>query len=48
MGSDIATRAGFPGVSDYAATKAGLVGFTKCAVCDLAPRNITISVEQSP
>jgi hypothetical protein len=34
-------------VSDYDATEAAVVGFIKCAECDLAPRNITINVEQS-
>jgi len=47
IGSGIATRAAFPGASDYAATKAGVVGFIRCAECDLAPRYITINVEQS-
>ncbi len=47
MGSGLATRATFPGVADYAATKAAIVGYTKGAARDLAPRKITINVIQS-
>lgn len=47
IGSGIATRATFPGVADYAATKAAVVGYTKGAARDLAPRKITVNVIQS-
>jgi 3-oxoacyl-[acyl-carrier protein] reductase len=46
LGSQIATRVGFPGVADYAATKAAIVGYTKGAARDLAPRKITVNVVQ--
>ena len=46
IGSDIATRASFPGMADYAATKAAVVGYTKGAARDLGPRGITVNVLQ--
>ncbi len=46
IGSDIATRASFPGLADYAATKAAVVGYTKGASRDLGPRGITVNVLQ--
>jgi 3-oxoacyl-[acyl-carrier protein] reductase len=46
IGSGIATRASFPGLADYAATKAAVVGYTKGASRDLGPRGITINVLQ--
>lgn len=46
VGSMQATRAGFPGVADYAATKAALIGYSKGAARDLAPRGITVNVVQ--
>ncbi len=46
IGSGAATRAGFPGVADYAATKAAIVGFSKGASRDLGPRGITVNVIQ--
>ena len=46
IGSGAATRAGFPGVADYAATKAAIVGFSKGAARDLGPRGITVNVIQ--
>jgi 3-oxoacyl-[acyl-carrier protein] reductase len=44
ISSIAATRAGFPGVADYAATKAAIIGYSKGAARDLAPRNITVNV----
>ncbi|MBX3176508.1 MAG: SDR family oxidoreductase [Candidatus Hydrogenedentes bacterium] len=46
IGSALASRAAFPGLADYAATKAAVVGFTKGAARDLASRGITINVLQ--
>jgi 3-oxoacyl-[acyl-carrier protein] reductase len=46
-GSGLATRATFPGVADYSATKAAIVGYSKGAARDLASRNITVNVIQS-
>jgi 3-oxoacyl-[acyl-carrier protein] reductase len=46
IGSGIATRATFPGLADYAATKAAIVGYTKGASRDLGPRGITVNVLQ--
>lgn len=34
---------GNPGQSNYAASKAGMVGFTKSLACELAPRNICVN-----
>ncbi len=36
--------AGNPGQSNYAAAKAGLVGFTRSVAKELAPRNITVNM----
>jgi len=47
IGTGLATRATFPGVADYAATKAAIVGYSKGAARDLAPRKITVNVIQS-
>jgi 3-oxoacyl-[acyl-carrier protein] reductase len=47
IGSGVATRASFPGMADYAATKAAIVGYSKGAARDLAPRNITVNVIQA-
>src|ERR1700744_1085146 len=44
VGSGIATRATFPGMADYAATKAAVVGYTKGAARDIGPRGITMNV----
>ena len=38
--------ASFPGLADYAATKAAVVGYTKGAARDLGPRGITVNVLQ--
>ncbi|MEN3952045.1 SDR family oxidoreductase [Iodidimonas sp. SYSU 1G8] len=46
IGSGAATRAGFPGVADYAASKAAIVGYSKGAARDLGPRGITVNVVQ--
>jgi 3-oxoacyl-[acyl-carrier protein] reductase len=46
IGSGIASRATFPGLADYAATKAAIVGYTKGAARDLGPRGITVNVLQ--
>lgn len=46
IGSGIATRATFPGMADYAATKAAVVGYSKGAARDLGPRGITVNVLQ--
>lgn len=46
IGSVVASRAGFQGVADYAATKAALVGYSKGAARDLGPRKITVNVVQ--
>ena len=35
-----------PGLADYAATKAAIVGYTKGAARDLGPRGITVNVLQ--
>ena len=44
VGSGVAIRTGSPGLADYSAVKAGLVGFSRGASRDLAPRNITVNV----
>ncbi len=46
VGSCVASRPAFAGLADYAATKAAIVGYTKGAARDLAPRNITVNVVQ--
>ena len=47
VGSGIGSRAGTPGFADYAATKAGLTGYTKGAARDLARRGITVNMVQA-
>jgi NAD(P)-dependent dehydrogenase (short-subunit alcohol dehydrogenase family) len=47
IGSGLATRVGFAGAADYAGTKAAVVGYSKGAARDLAPRNITVNVVQA-
>lgn len=44
VGSMQADRAGFPGVADYVATKAAIVGYSRAAARDLGPRGITVNV----
>jgi 3-oxoacyl-[acyl-carrier protein] reductase len=46
VSSCLATLVGFPGLADYAATKAAIVGYSKGAARDLAPRKITVNVVQ--
>ncbi len=46
VGSVAGTRVGFPGMADYAATKAAVVGYTKGWARDLGPRGITVNVVQ--
>ena len=46
IGSMLADRATFPGLADYTATKAAIVGYTKGAARDLGPRGITVNVVQ--
>ncbi len=47
VGSGLGTRIGFPGTTDYAATKAAIVGYSKGAARDLGARNITVNVVQA-
>lgn len=44
IGSGVSTRVGFAGAADYAGTKAAVVGYSKGAARDLAPRKITVNV----
>lgn len=46
LGSVLGVRVPFPGIADYAATKAAVVGYSKGAARDLAPRKITVNVVQ--
>ncbi|GAB4366171.1 MAG: SDR family oxidoreductase [Deltaproteobacteria bacterium] len=46
IGSALGSRVGFPGMADYAATKTAVVGYTKGAARDFAPRRITVNVVQ--
>ena len=46
VGSMLADRGSFPGLADYVATKAAVVGYTKGAARDLGPRGITVNVVQ--
>ncbi|WP_250904178.1 SDR family NAD(P)-dependent oxidoreductase [Actinomadura sp. NEAU-AAG7] len=47
IGSNLSQRAAAPGVADYAATKAAIVGYSKGAARDLGPRGITVNVVRS-
>ncbi len=47
IGSGIGSRAGMPGFADYAATKAGLIGYTKGVARDLGRRGITVNLVQA-
>lgn len=46
IGSGVGTRFAFPGLTDYAASKAAIVAYTKGAARDLGGRNITLNVVQ--
>jgi NAD(P)-dependent dehydrogenase (short-subunit alcohol dehydrogenase family) len=46
IGSGAGTRTGWPGMTDYTATKAALAGYTRGAARDLAPRGITVNILQ--
>ena len=46
VGSGLGTRVAFPLVTDYAATKAAVIGYARGAARDLGPRNITVNVVQ--
>jgi NAD(P)-dependent dehydrogenase (short-subunit alcohol dehydrogenase family) len=47
VGSGLGTRVGFPGTTDYAATKAAVIGYSRGAARDLGKRNITVNVVQA-
>jgi 3-oxoacyl-[acyl-carrier protein] reductase len=44
IGSNLAERVPSPGISAYAASKAGLIGLTKGLARDLGPRGITVNL----
>ncbi len=46
IGSGLGSRVAFPGVADYAGTKAAIVGYAKGIARDLGPRDITVNVVQ--
>lgn len=46
IGSGLGSRIAFPGVADYAGTKAAIAGYAKGVARDLGPRNITVNVVQ--
>ena len=46
VGSVIASRVAFPGLADYAGTKAAVVGYSKGWARDLGPQGITVNVVQ--
>ena len=46
IGSTLGTRVPFPGLADYAATKAAVVGYSKGAAHDLAGKKVTVNVIQ--
>ncbi|MDM9384609.1 SDR family oxidoreductase [Chlorogloeopsis sp. ULAP01] len=47
ISSGLGSRVAFPGVADYAGTKAAIVGYAKGVQRDLGPRNITVNVVQA-
>lgn len=46
LGSGVSTRVGTSTMTDYAGTKAAIVGFSKGLARDLAPRGITVNIVQ--
>jgi NAD(P)-dependent dehydrogenase (short-subunit alcohol dehydrogenase family) len=46
IGSSVVLRVGSPGLADFSAGKAAVVGFSKGAARDLGPRRITVNVVQ--
>ena len=46
IGSAVGTHVPFPGIADYAATKAAVVGYTKGWARDLGPKGITVNTVQ--
>jgi NAD(P)-dependent dehydrogenase (short-subunit alcohol dehydrogenase family) len=46
IGSGLGTRVAIPFVTEYSATKAAVLGFSRGAARDLGPRNITVNVVQ--
>jgi 3-oxoacyl-[acyl-carrier protein] reductase len=47
VGSGLGLRVGFPGMADYSATKAALVGYTKGWARDLGKKGITVNLVQA-
>ncbi len=47
ISSGVATRAGLPGMTDYAGTKSALEGYSRGAARDLAHRGITVNIIQA-
>ena len=47
VGSGLGSRVAFSGTTDYAASKAAIVGYSKGAARDLGRRNITVNVVQA-
>jgi 3-oxoacyl-[acyl-carrier protein] reductase len=47
VGSFAGSRVGFPGIADYAATKAAVAGYTKGWARDLGPKGITVNAVQA-
>jgi len=43
IGSAFGTKVGFPGVADYAASKAAIAAYTRSWAWDLGPRGITVN-----
>jgi NAD(P)-dependent dehydrogenase (short-subunit alcohol dehydrogenase family) len=46
IGSCVNVQVPFPGIADYTATKSAVLGYSKGAAHDLAPRKITVNVVQ--